>query len=317
MKTRRLGLSDLHVTEIGLGANAVGGHNLYEHLSEDDGIAVVHKALEVGINFIDTADVYGLGRSEELLGLALPDPTEDVLIATKGGNEWDVADPTKRRVNNRPEYLRRALEASLIRLRRDTVDHYYIHRIDDTVPLCESFGELMRLKEEGKIRAAGLSNVTVAQLQAALCAGPIDAVQNEYNIFLREAERDVIPFCEDNDIAFIPYGPLAYGILGGRYDRDLTLDPGDWRNGVNLFAPANLGHVLDVVDELTEIAAARDVPLAHVAARWVLRRLFVASAIVGAKRPEQVAANAGAAGWDLDADELDRIDELTAHLRLR
>ncbi|MDP8223693.1 MAG: aldo/keto reductase [Candidatus Lernaella stagnicola] len=315
MKKRRLGHSDLYVTEIGLGTNAVGGHNLYENLSEEVGMALVRRAVEVGISFIDTADIYGHGRSEELVGQALGAGINDVIIATKGGHEWDPADPSKVRINNHPEFLRAALEASLRRLGREYVDLYYIHKIDDDVPVCDSYGELMKLREEGKIRAAGLSNVLVPHIQAAMCAGPVDAVQNQYNLLMREPEDEVTPFCEDNDIAFIPYGPIAYGILGGTYGPDLQLAPGDWRNGVPLFSEKNYGSVLSIVEGLKKIAAELNVPLPHLAMRWVLRRSFVASTITGAKRPEQVEANARAVGWDLDRDTLDRINELTARVR--
>jgi myo-inositol catabolism protein IolS len=315
MEKRRLGRTDLHVTEIGLGTNAVGGHNLYANLSEDDGVALVGRAVDVGINFIDTADIYGMGRSEELVGQALEGRRSQVLIATKGGNEFDADSKKRVGVNNGPEYLRRAVEASLKRLRTDFIDLYYIHRLADDVPVCDSFGELQKLKAEGKIRAAGLSNVTVPQIQSAMCAGPVDAVQNEYNLFGREAEEDVLPFCEDNDISFVPFGPLAYGILGGKYDRDLKLVEGDWRARVPLFSDRNYSGVLKVVDQLQEIADGLGVSLPHLAMRWVLRRRYVVSTITGAKRPEQVEQNAKAVGWDLGRDELDVIDDLTARLR--
>jgi aryl-alcohol dehydrogenase-like predicted oxidoreductase len=279
-------------------------------------VALVRRAVELGVNFIDTADVYGLGRSEELVGQALAASGGDVLVATKGGSEWDPVTKARLGVNNRPEYLRRALENSLRRLARDHVDVYYLHRVDDAVPLCDSFGELLHFKTEGKIRAAGLSNVTVAQIQAAMCAGAVEVVQNEYHLFLRDAEDDMIPFCDDNDIAFIPYGPLAHGILGGRYGRDFRLAENDWRRRLPLFSEKNFGRVIGLVEALRVIADAKPVSLPHLALRWLLCHRFVASAIVGAKRPAQVEDNVRAVGWDLTDDELDRVDELTADLIL-
>ncbi|NLH50578.1 MAG: aldo/keto reductase [Myxococcales bacterium] len=313
MKKRKLGTTEIYVTEIGLGTNAVGGHNLYDNLSEERGVALVRRAVELGVNFIDTADIYGLGRSEELVGQALQGRRGEVVLATKGASEWDAAG-RRVGVNNRPEYLRRALEASLRRLGTDYVDLYYLHRIDGAVPLCDSFGELQKLKAEGKIRAVGLSNVTVPQLQAAMCAGTIDAVQNEYSLFQREAEEDVLPFCEDNDISFIPYGPLAYGLLAGRYDRGFRLTPNDWRHRVPFFDAKNFGKLLDRVDDLKEIAATLHHSLPHLAIRWALRHRMVSSVIAGAKNPDQVDDNAAAVDWDLTDAEIDAVDEVTADL---
>jgi aryl-alcohol dehydrogenase-like predicted oxidoreductase len=284
------------------------------NLSESDGLAAVRRAVEAGVNFFDTADVYGLGRSEELLGAALRGAGDDALIATKGGNEWDPVTKERLRLNNRPAYLRGALEASLRRLRRSHVDLYYIHRLDGETPLCDSFGELMRMKEEGKIRAAGLSNVTVCQIQAAMCAGPVDAVQNEYNLLLREAEEEVIPFCEDNDISFIPYGPLAYGLLAGKRRRRVRPPTGDWRSRTPLFSKTNYVRVLHVVDGIKALAKARGVAPAHVALRWVLRVRVAPSAIAGAKNAAQIEENAQAVGWTLSDDEIEQLDRLTGNL---
>jgi aryl-alcohol dehydrogenase-like predicted oxidoreductase len=316
MNTRRLGRTALRVTEVGLGTNAVGGHNLYENLSEDDGVAVVRRAVELGVNFIDTADIYGFGRSEELIREALRGHPGETLIATKGGNEWDAATKVRIRVNNRPEYMRRALEASLRRLGRETIDLYYLHRFDGETPLCDSFGELLKMKTEGKIRAAGLSNVTVAQIQAAMCAGPVDAVQNEYHLFCREPEEEVLPFCEDNEISFVAFGPLAFGLLGGRYNTRLKLKAGDWRSRLPLFQRKPLRKALGVIGPIKKMAAARDTTLPCVAIRWVLRHRVVAAAVVGAKNPGQVADNVGAAAFALTDDEIERLNKLTADLFL-
>jgi aryl-alcohol dehydrogenase-like predicted oxidoreductase len=312
MNKRRLGRTPLYVTEIGLGTNAVGGHNLYANLSEADGVALVRQAVGLGVNFIDTADVYGHGRSEELVGEALRGATEEVYVATKGGNEWDPVTKERRRVNNRPEFLRQALEASLRRLGRETIDLYYIHRVDDDTPLCDSFGELQRFKAEGKIRAAGLSNVTVAHIQAAMCGGPVDAVQNEYHLFSREPEEEVIPFCADNDISFVAYGPLAYGLLGGKYKARSKLPAGDWRSRLPLFQKKNFQRALSVVGRVKEIADDHDATVPHVAMRWALRWRAVASTIAGAKTPAQVVENVRADGFALTDKEIERLDRLTS-----
>ena len=311
METRQIGIAGLEATEIGLGTNAVGGHNLYDDLSEENGIALVRRAVELGVSFIDTADIYGMGRSEELVGKALGHNKYDVLVATKGANEWD--DKGRVGVNNDPKYLRKALENSLKRLNRDYVDLYYIHAPDPEhkFHLAKSFEELLKLKEEGKIKSAGVSNFSLEQLKEAIEAGPVEALQSQYNIFNRDVEQEILPFCEEQDVSFVPWGPLAFGLLGGKYTRDFKLTEGDWRNNLPLFAEENFKANLDIADELKKLADERGVPLAHLALRWLLRKPVVKSVIVGAKRPDQVDDNVGAVGWDLTQQELDRIDELT------
>jgi len=315
MEKRQLGKTDLMCTEIGLGTNQVGGHNLYDNVDEAENIAMLQRAVDLGINFIDTADVYGFGRSEELIGQALKERINDVLIATKGTTQFDDQGNRLGRSND-PAYLRQALEASLKRLGRDYVDLYYIHKWDEKTPIDEAFGALLRFKEEGLIRAAGVSNFDVPQLKEALKAGPVDALQNRYSIFDRRAEKEILPFCREHNIGFVPYGPIAFGLLAGKYDRDFKLTENDWRHRVSFFAPEYFPQVMDIVDELKKLAAARDVPLAHLAMRWALRHKAVTSSITGARRPAQVEDNVTAVGWDLNADELARIDELTADLDL-
>ena len=309
MKTRALGTSGLEVTEIGLGTNAVGGHNLYEGIRDDDGTALVRRAFDLGVNFFDTADVYGLGHSEELLGQALGRRKNDVLIATKGANLFGPDGKTG--LSNDPAYLRQALEASLLRLRRDYVDVYYIHRPDGKTPVQDAFGALLRFVEEGKVRAAALSNFDLAGVREALKAGPVAALQNEYHLFNRDVERDLLTFCAANGVAFIPYGPLAFGILGGRYDREFKLNPRDWRARLPQFAGDNFPRVLAVVDELRAIARKRGAPLSNLALRWLLDQPGVASVIAGAKTPAQVEENVRADDLELSPEEIRRIDDLT------
>jgi len=304
MRKRVLGKSGIEVTAIGLGTNYVGGHNLYEDVDEGAGVALVKEALDRGITFVDTADAYGAGRSEELVGKAIEDRRDEVVLATKGGILFGEAGSG---IDNSPAYLRRALEASLRRLGVDHVDLYYIHRWDGKVPPEESYGEVMRFKEEGLICAGGVSNFDVTQIKAATMAGPVDAVQSQHNMLQRQVEKDVLPFCESNDIAFIPWGPLAYGLLGGKYTRDFTLSENDWRHRSGAFNEAYQKN-LDIVDQLTEAAASIGAPLAHVALQWLLARPAVASVIAGAKRPGQVADNARADTLALDVKVLSQLD---------
>ena len=310
MIKRKLGRTGIEITEIGLGTNYVGGHNLYQTVDESEGLRLVRQALDEGINFFDTADAYGDGRCEELLGKALAGRA--VVLATKGGivPGKRLDDPS--RYDNTPAYLRAALEASLKRLGRDHVDLYYIHRSDGRTPPEEAFGALLRFKQEGVIRAAGLSNFTPAQIKAAMKAGPIDAVQARFNLFQREVERETLPLCEEHAIGFIPWGPLAFGLLGGRYARDFKLPAGDWRARTGLFDAGAYERNLDVVEKLKAIAAHKGVAPPLLAIRWLLCRPAVASVIAGAKNSDQVRQNALAQFVELAAEDIAAIAALTA-----
>jgi len=309
MKKRKVGSSNLLVTEISLGTNAVGGHNLYENIDDKDGINLVNKAFDLGVNFFDTADVYGLGRSEELIGKALGKRINDVYIATKGSIKWD--DKLNFSLDNSPEYLRIALERSLKRLNRDYIDLYYIHKPDENTPIEDSVGALMRFKEEGKIRNCGVSNFNLKQLTEANKSGKIVALQSEYHILNRKVEREgILYFCMNNNIGFIPYGTLGFGILAGKYDKDFKLEKGDWRNSVPLFTPDAFQKNILIVEKLKEIAQKYDASLSHLAQRWVLRHSFVPTTITGAKKSEQVEDNWKATGWDLSEEDIEVIDKI-------
>ena len=263
MKTRKLGHSELHVSCIGLGTNYVGGYGLYPSIDEAEGIRLVHRALDLGVTFLDTADIYGFGRSEELVGQAIAGRRNEVVLATKGGNVFSNGERTG--VSNEPSYLRAALEASLRRLGTDHVDLYYIHRHDGRTPPEDSFGELMRMKDEGLIRAAGVSNYEPEQLHAALQAGPVDALQSRYNMLQREVEAQVLPLCAANGISFIPWGPLAFGLLGGKYAADFVLPADDWRHRSGVFDAQSFAANVAKVDALKQVTTSS---LPHVAMQW-------------------------------------------------
>jgi aryl-alcohol dehydrogenase-like predicted oxidoreductase len=308
MKKRILGSTDIEITEIGIGTNYIGGHNLYENVDEDEGIRLVQRAVDLGIAFVDTADIYGMGRSEELVGKALKGRWDKVILATKGGITFDGKSRTG--VSNDPAYLRRALEDSLKRLGRDYVDLYYIHRWDEKTPPQESFGTLMKFKEEGLIRAAGVSNFELPQIESALKAGPVDALQSRFNLLQREVEPEILPFCRDNRISFIPWGPLAYGLLGGKYKRDYKLPENDWRRRSEAFDPGGYEKNLDIVEKLKLMAKEKEAPVAHLALQWLLKKPAVTSVIAGAKNASQVEQNIQADSVDLSLDEVFRIDAL-------
>lgn len=309
MKYTKLKKSNIEVSVIGLGTNAVGGHNLFQNLNEEDGKDFVREALKNGVTFIDTADIYGPGRSEELVGEVLKEfNREDYVIATKGAQKWSSDGSIK--TNNRPEYLRDALENSLQRLQLDYVDLYYLHFPDGETPFAESIGELARLKEEGKIRSMGISNVSLEQLKEANANGDISVLQSPYNMFDRSAEAELLPYCIENNISFIPYGPLAFGLLGGGFTKDSKLDEQDWRNSIPLFQGDQFQQTLTKVDKLKEFALKKDTTLPNLALAWLLAQEGVDAVIPGGKRKERIRENTQASDIVLSNEELAMINDI-------
>lgn len=307
MKFHTLKKTNIRISEIGLGTNAVGGHNLFESLNEQDGKELVTTALDLGITFIDTADIYGKGRSEEIVGDVLKNyRREDFVLATKAAKRW-FEDGTVT-VDNHPKYLRQAFENSLNRLQLDYVDLYYLHFPDNETPLVESIGELSRLKEEGKIGAIGISNVTLDQLIEANMHNDISVLQSPYNMLNRSAEQDLLPYCIKNDISFIPYGPLSYGLLGGKYTKDFKLGAGDWRVSNPLFHGELFEQTLIKVEALKEVAAEKQTTLPNLALAWLLAQDGVDAVIPGGKHKSQVAINVEATDVLLTNEDLMKIE---------
>jgi aryl-alcohol dehydrogenase-like predicted oxidoreductase len=303
METRRVGA--LEVSVVGLGCNNFGGR-----LDAAATARVVHAALAAGINFLDTADIYGGTRSEEYLGRALRGRREQVVLATKFGMKVD-----EQRQGARPAYVRRALEDSLRRLQTDRIDLYQLHRPDPTVPIADTLAALDEAVQAGKVREIGCSNFSAAQMREAAAAvkggaARFVSVQNEYSVLQREPEAEVLPECEDEGLAFLPYYPLANGLLTGKYRRrraapkGVRIEAGGRYD--NLLATENL----DLVEALIEFAEARRHTLLELAVSWLLSRPPVASVIAGATSPEQVTANARAADWHLTPAELADIDAI-------
>jgi aryl-alcohol dehydrogenase-like predicted oxidoreductase len=304
LDTRRIG--SLEVSGVGLGCNNFG-----RRLDSEATSAVVDAALDEGINFFDTADVYGGTKSEEFLGRALGQRREEVVIATKFGAKVD-----EQRMGARPEYVRQAAEESLRRLRTDRIDLYQLHRPDPEVPIEDTLGALDELVRAGKVREIGCSNFSAAQLRAAEEAARgggarFVSVQNEYSLLHREVERDVLPECERLGISFIPYFPLASGLLTGKYRKGHTAPEGSRlksRRGDSLLTDRNLA----VVERLIEFSESRGHTILELAISWLVERPAVASVIAGATSPEQVRSNVAAAGWRLTEEEFAEIDAIVS-----
>ncbi|HCY7921948.1 TPA: aldo/keto reductase [Staphylococcus aureus] len=301
-----LGKSDVEVFPIALGTNAVGGHNLYPNLDEEQGKDVVRQAINHGINLLDTAYIYGPERSEELVGEVVKEyPREQIKIATKGSHEFDENQEVHQ--NNQPEYLKQQVENSLKRLQTDYIDLYYIHFPDDNTPKDQAVAALQELKEQGKIKGIGVSNFTLDQLKEANKDGYVDVVQLEYNLLHRENEA-VLQYCVDHQITFIPYFPLASGILAGKYDENTKFS--DHRTTRRDFIPGVFEENVRRVKALESLAAAHQTSIANIVLAFYLTRPAIDVIIPGAKRAEQVIENIKAADIVLSDDEIQYIDEL-------
>jgi len=304
METRRIG--SLEVTVVGLGCNNFGWR-----IDEEASARVVHAALEAGVNFFDTADIYGGTRSEEFLARALGRRRDEVVVATKFGMEID-----EERRGARPEYVRRACEDSLRRLRTDRIDLYQLHKPDPETPIEETLGALDELVRAGKVREIGCSNFSAEQLREADSkarekgVARFVSVQNEYSLLHREPEREVLPVCERFGLAFLPYFPLASGLLTGKYRRGQPPPEGSRLGGDGRFADMLTERNLEIVESLSEFAESRGHTLLELAFSWLLTRQVVASVIAGATKPEQVKANAEAPVWKLTEAELAEINEI-------
>jgi aryl-alcohol dehydrogenase-like predicted oxidoreductase len=305
MRTRKIGSLDVSV--VGLGCNNFGGRIQY-----DESAAVVHAALDAGVTLFDTADIYGGTRSEEYLGRALGSRRDDIVVATKFGMQ---VDPEHK--GAKPDYVPRALEDSLRRLQTDRVDLYQLHAPDPETPIAETLAALDACVGAGKVREIGCSNFTVAQLQeagAAVAEGAARfvSVQNEFSLLRRKAERDVLPECERAGLAFLPYFPLASGVLSGKYRLGQPPPPGTRLSGVKPHEGPLSDDTLEAVDRLSAFAERQGRSMVELAIAWIAAHRPVASVIAGATSPGQVRANVAAADWVLDDKELAEIDTLVA-----
>lgn len=303
----QLGKSGLFVNPIGVGTNAVGGHNLYPNLDEDQGKEVVRQAIENGMNFFDTAFIYGPERSEELVGQVIKESgkRDDIVLATKAAHKIINGETL---MDNSPQFLKDSVESALKRLQTDYIDLFYIHFPDEDTPKAEAVGALKELKDQGKIKSIGVSNFSIEQLKEANVDGYVDVLQSEYNLFKRGAENDLLPYTAENNISFVPYFPLASGILGGKYDENTKFD--DLRANDPLFQGETFKQNLKKVDQLRDIASQKNAEVAHVVLAWYLTRDSIDAIIPGAKRPEQVLNNLRTLDVKLSAEDIEAIDKI-------
>jgi aryl-alcohol dehydrogenase-like predicted oxidoreductase len=307
MRYKKLGNSSLSVSAIGLGC--MGMSEFYGPRNEEESIATIHLALDRGVNFLDTADMYGTGHNEELVGKAIKGRRNDIVLATKFGNVRG-ADGSFLGINGRPEYVRRACEASLGRLNVETLDLYYQHRVDANVPIEETVGAMARLIEEGKVRYLGLSEAAPATLRRAHRAHSITALQTEYSLWSRDPEDEILSTCRELRISFVAYSPLGRGFLTGRFKSVEDFAPADFRSKHPRFQGENLERNLELVRRLEQIASEKGCKAAQLALAWVLAQGEDIVPIPGTTRRAHLEENIAALELTLSPQDLARINEV-------
>jgi aryl-alcohol dehydrogenase-like predicted oxidoreductase len=305
MEQRRLG--DLTVPAEGLGC--MGMSYAYGAADEAESIATIHRAKELGVNFLDTAEVYGPYKNEELVGKAIKGQRDDYVIATKFGFRLHSDDPQDRSVDGSPENVKRAIEGSLQRLGTDHVDLYYQHRIDPDVPIEDTVGAMGELVQQGKVRFIGLSEAAPDTIRRAHAVHPITAIQTEYSLWTRDPENEVLPTVRELGIGFVAYSPLGRGFLSGRFSSASDLDQNDWRRTNPRFQDETFEANKPILDTLTELAEEKGVKPGQLALAWVLAQGTDIVPIPGTKRRAYIEENAAAAEIDLSDDDIERIAE--------
>jgi aryl-alcohol dehydrogenase-like predicted oxidoreductase len=306
MKTRRLGRGGPQVSALGLGC--MGMSEFYGPRDEAESIATVHAALDAGVTFLDTADIYGPFTNEELVGRAIRGRRGEVFLATKFGIIRDPNDPTKRGVSGRPDYVRACCDASLKRLGLEVIDLYYQHRVDPNTPIEDTVGAMADLVRAGKVRFLGLSEAGAGTIRRAAAVHPIAALQTEYSLWSRDAEAEVLPACRALGVGFVAYSPLGRGFLTGEFRTAEDLPTNDARRNHPRFQGENFQKNLDLARKVRELAAAKGCTPSQLALAWVLAKGPDIVPIPGTKRLKYLDDNLGAVLVRLTAEEMDRID---------
>lgn len=308
MQKRQLGTSKLQVGVIGLGC--MGMSEFYGATNEEESAATLNRALEIGVNFFDTADMYGIGKNEQLLGRVFKNQWHKLIIATKFGIERDPQDPSYRPLNGKPEYARRACDASLKRLGVDVIDLYYLHRLDPQVPIEDTVGAMADLVREGKVRYIGLSEVNADILQRAHEVHPITALQSEYSLWNRHPEKEIIPLCEKLNISFVAYSPLGRGFLTHKLTSPEDFSKEDYRRTSPRFEKDNFTKNLRLVESLETFAKSKACTTGQLALAWVIAKSPNTIAIPGTKRIKYLEENVAASQVELTPADIKALDEL-------
>ncbi|MDF1513718.1 MAG: aldo/keto reductase [Anaerolineae bacterium] len=311
MRTRKLGFTDLHLTTVGFGAASIGAGRAYGYAVRDDAesIATIHRALDLGINWIDVAPLYGRGRGEELVAEALRGLGQEVIIATKCGRRWREGEGY---TSLRTESIREEVELSLRRLEREVIDLYQIHSPSPDEEIEEGWSTIADLIQEGKIRYGGVSNFKISQLMRVQAIHPVASCQPSYSMLNRSIEDEKLPYCVEHGIGVIPYSPMQSGLLTGKFTREHieNLPETDWRLRQRAFKEPSLSANLVFVDHLQRIAGQLNVPLGQIAIAWALLRPEITSVIVGARRPSQIEETGPGADLVLSDEIIDEIGTL-------